>query len=286
MSVRVTSDPAEFKATVFPFLEGDPVLHSVLLSNIQDRATGVQVDPVPPVLVSVHDASGAVLGAVMRTGHRGIFLGGLTDDLVPEVADAYAEWAPAADVVEGTATAARLFAERWSDRFGTEYNVSRGTRLHRLDRFVDQSAEGGPRRAVDADLELVVRWVAEFGDEVGMPSPPEENVQWARTRISRGRVWLWEVGGRPVSMVGHQDVVFGSTRVGPVYTPPGERGRGYASALTARVTRQILDRGSAACLYTDLANPTSNKIYAAIGYESVADFVRYAFSRARSSRPA
>jgi predicted GNAT family acetyltransferase len=81
-------------------------------------------------------------------------------------------------------------------------------------------------------------------------------------------------------------VVLGSTRAGPVYTPPGERGHGYAGALTAWVTRQILDRGSAACLYTDLANPTSNKIYAAIGYEPVADFFRYAFSRARSSRPA
>jgi predicted GNAT family acetyltransferase len=48
--------------------------------------------------------------------------------------------------------------------------------------------------------------------------------------------------------------------------------------LTAFVSRRILDSGSAACLYTDLANPTSNKIYAAIGYEPVADFVRYDFS--------
>ncbi|MDX6236258.1 MAG: hypothetical protein QOG10_1073 [Kribbellaceae bacterium] len=41
MSVRVTSDPAEFAATVFPFLEKDPVLNTVLLSNVQDRATGL-----------------------------------------------------------------------------------------------------------------------------------------------------------------------------------------------------------------------------------------------------
>lgn len=44
------------------------------------------------------------------------------------------------------------------------------------------------------------------------------------------------------------------------------------------MTRRILDSGSAVCLYTDLANPTSNKIYAAIGYEPVTDFVRYEFS--------
>jgi predicted GNAT family acetyltransferase len=41
---------------------------------------------------------------------------------------------------------------------------------------------------------------------------------------------------------------------------------------------RLLLVGSAACLYTDLANSTSNKIYAAIGYQSVADFLRYDIS--------
>jgi predicted GNAT family acetyltransferase len=71
--------------------------------------------------------------------------------------------------------------------------------------------------------------------------------------------------------------VYGVSRVGPVYTPPECRGRGYASALTAFVSKRIRDAGDDACLYTDLANPTSNKIYAAIGYEPVGDFVDYKF---------
>lgn len=278
MSVRVTRDPAEFADTVFPFLQRDPVLHSVLLSNVRDRLTGVQEDPAPPVLVSVHDPAGAVVGAAMRTAGRGVFLGALGDDLVPEVADAYARWAPDADVVEGTATAARCYAELWSDRFGKRHQVARGTRLHRLAEFVEKHAEGSARPAAAADLDLVARWVTRFGEDIGMTSPPAENLEWARARIGPGRVWLWEVAGRPVSLVAHQETVFGSTRIGPVYTPDRERGRGYGSALTAHVTRLLRDRCSAVCLYTDLANPTSNKIYAAIGYEPVADFVRYGFS--------
>jgi predicted GNAT family acetyltransferase len=115
-----------------------------------------------------------------------------------------------------------------------------------------------------------------FGVDVGMPSPSDHSLIEARVEL--GRLWLWEMEGQPVCLVGHQATVFGSTRVGPVYTPSEHRGHGYASALTAFVSRRILDRGSAACLYTDLANPTSNKIYAAIGYEPVADFVRYDFS--------
>jgi predicted GNAT family acetyltransferase len=63
-----------------------------------------------------------------------------------------------------------------------------------------------------------------------------------------------------------------------VYTPPELRGRGYASALVARVTQHLLDGGRDYCfLYTDLANPTSNKIYVNVGYEYVCDSVDYAF---------
>lgn len=278
MSVRVTRDPAEFAETVFPFLQGDPVLNSVLLSNVRDRVSGVQADPAPPVLVSVHDAAGAVVGGAMRTAHRGVFLGGLGDHLVPEVVDAYARWAPDADTVEGTATAAGRYAELWSARLGRQHRIVRGTRLHELGRLVEQHAEGTPRLAAADDLGLVARWVTRFGEDVGVTSSPAEHLEWSRARIGAGRVWLWEVAGRPVSLVGHQETVFGSTRIGPVYTPDHERGRGYGSALTAHVSRLLRDRGSAVCLYTDLANPTSNKIYAAIGYEPVADFVRYGFS--------
>ena len=68
-------------------------------------------------------------------------------------------------------------------------------------------------------------------------------------------------------------------RIGPVYTPPELRGRGYASALTAQVSQLQLDRGKRFCfLYTDLANPTSNAIYRRIGYERVCDSRELAFT--------
>ncbi|MDP8927425.1 MAG: GNAT family N-acetyltransferase, partial [Actinomycetota bacterium] len=67
-------------------------------------------------------------------------------------------------------------------------------------------------------------------------------------------------------------------RVGPVYTPPDLRNRGYASALVASLTQRELDAGRSFCfLYTDLANSTSNKIYQRIGYEPVTDISVYLF---------
>ncbi|HSS37114.1 MAG TPA: GNAT family N-acetyltransferase, partial [Patescibacteria group bacterium] len=61
-------------------------------------------------------------------------------------------------------------------------------------------------------------------------------------------------------------------RVGPVYTPPARRGRGYASACVAGASQAGLDSGLRFLfLFTDLANPTSNHIYETIGYEPIRD---------------
>jgi predicted GNAT family acetyltransferase len=61
--------------------------------------------------------------------------------------------------------------------------------------------------------------------------------------------------------------------VNAVYTPPEQRGRGFATACVARLSARLLAEGRRQCvLFTDLANPTSNAIYARIGYRGVADF--------------
>ena len=91
-------------------------------------------------------------------------------------------------------------------------------------------------------------------------------------------VYLWVDDGRPVSMTGAGGLTPNGIRVGPVYTPPGDRGHGYASNLVAQVSQAQLDSGRTyVFLFTDLANPTSNKIYQAIGYEPVNDFDEWEF---------
>ena len=73
---------------------------------------------------------------------------------------------------------------------------------------------------------------------------------------------LWWDGGAPVSMAGYSGPTPHSLRISAVYTPPEQRRRGYASAVTAAISQEVLDRGCQFCtLYTDLGNPTSNHIY-------------------------
>ena len=85
----------------------------------------------------------------------------------------------------------------------------------------------------------------------------------------------------PAAIAGVTRQVAGMLRVGPVYTPPELRGRGYASAVTAAVSLRAREAGAEeVLLYTDLANSTSNSIYQRIGYRPVEDRVVLAFSAA------
>ncbi|HWN22194.1 MAG TPA: GNAT family N-acetyltransferase, partial [Gaiellaceae bacterium] len=97
---------------------------------------------------------------------------------------------------------------------------------------------------------------------------------------------LWEDGGEAVSATAFGSSTPNGSRIGPVYTPPERRGHGYASALVAEVSQARLDAGKRFCfLYTDLANPTSNKIYVDLGYERVCDSVELDFLAGASEDP-
>ena len=93
--------------------------------------------------------------------------------------------------------------------------------------------------------------------------------------------WLWEDTDVPVSASGYGGKTLNGIRIGPVYTPPQHRGRGYATSLVAAQSQWLLDSGYRFCfLYTDLANPTSNAVYQRIGYRQVAESAQDAFTSA------
>jgi predicted GNAT family acetyltransferase len=275
MSVRVTSDPAEFQATTFPFLGRDPVLHTIIMSNVAEHAAGTyRAEAEPSYFVSVHDGAGDVIGVAMRTPDRPVYLGALREELAREIADTYADLLPDLTGVAGARAAARIFADRWSELRGTTSTESTATRLHKLDTLHPLAAEGSPRLMTAADVQLAAEWVADgFRNEF-----TTVDLDWAERQLVAGTTWFWEVDGTPVSLAAHHHPVFGVCRVGPVYTPREHRRNGYAGALTAHLSAEILVQGNQACLYTDLANPTANKIYAQAGYVPVADFVDFTFS--------
>ena len=145
---------------------------------------------------------------------------------------------------------------------------------------------GSARRATAADIELITDWRMAFvAEAVPFDASPRDEVradalQQLAAPPERTGTLLWEDGGRSVSMASYGGPTPNSLRIGPVYTPPEFRGRGYASACTAAASQYILDSGKTfATLFADLANPTTNHIYQEIGYEPVCDAMVYGFAR-------
>jgi hypothetical protein len=182
--------------------------------------------------------------------------------------------------VLGARPAARRFAERWTARAGGSFEPRMAERIFRLSAVrPPRPTTGRMRMAEPPDRSLIVAWLRAFAAEA-LGETFEDAGDAADRWIARtGRsLYLWQDGTRTVSLCGAGGVTPTGIRVGPVYTPPGERGRGYASNLVAEASQAQLDAGRRfVFLFTDLANPTSNKIYQAIGYEPVVDVDQYVF---------
>jgi GNAT superfamily N-acetyltransferase len=193
--------------------------------------------------------------------------------------DGWSDLAALADALAQLPTVAGLggpvpSVESLVELLGREPRHRIAERLYRLDRLAPpMGVLGRARPATEADIELVTTWVEPYTIETfGVPPPEFDPRRLASMAINYSRTWLWlDPTGTPVSMAARRPLAAGVSRIGPVYTPPEHRGHGYGSAVTARAAFDILDQAAVPVLYTDVSNPTSNKIYRAIGFRPVAD---------------
>lgn len=277
LTVQHHAEVEAFLAAAGPFLE----MHEAENNLLFGISSAVRVTPDlfrddPPRFATVTDADGRILAATLRTPPHNQVLS-WTDDMsaVDALVDALRH-EPLPGVLGPTDAAAR-FAAGWTDATGESAVIEVAERIFRLSRVnpPDGAASGSWRLVDSRDRDLIARWVVDFLTEAMPEAPPIEDPAGTADRwIARsGRLgYLWQDGDRVVSMVGASGETPNGIRIGPVYTPPEHRNRGYASSLTAAASGDQLDRGRRFCfLFTDLANPTSNKIYRAIGYEPVCD---------------
>jgi hypothetical protein len=141
---------------------------------------------------------------------------------------------------------------------------------------VHPGAPGAARNVTLDDLDLFVEWTMAFCAEA-VPNDPKPSRQRLTAMIVDGRQLFWVVDGAPVSMAACARQSRDGVCIGPVYTPPEFRGRGYAGSATAALVEDIYAGGKGmACLYVDLRNPYSNRCYARIGFRPVCASWQYA----------
>ena len=274
MQVVQLDGAAEFLERAAPLLLADEARHNLILGiagTLRDHP-----DVYPDFALWLVEDAGDVVGGALRTRPFNLVLARGSDEAVALLANSIDEQLPGV-----------VGAVPEVDDFVAAYGATAEPRarqgIYALRAVVPpRPTTGSPRPATVADRPLLLDWWRAFAIEaLGETEPDEEgiarNVDHKLRRPESG-IALWEDEGRPVSAVGYGSPTPSGIRIGPVYTPRDRRGRGYASALTAHVSAAQLAAGRRFCfLYTDLANPTSNKIYVAIGYERVCDSVEYTF---------
>ena len=195
------------------------------------------------------------------------------DRLADDVGTAH----PSLSGVNGPVAEAEMFADAWVARHGGSWTVHMRLRLHELTQvaFASEATLGTLRKAVDADLALAREWVEAYVRDTRAQGPASGV---AERLIGRGQLYLWIDGGHPRSMAAATRDTGTGCSINTVYTPPQYRRRGYATAAVAALSLMLLEGGRRfCCLYTDISNPTSNSVYARIGYVPIRDYMEIAF---------
>jgi uncharacterized protein len=116
------------------------------------------------------------------------------------------------------------------------------------------------------DLPLFYRWYTSFIRE-SLPNQIEPSMEEVLEITERKKVFFWKKDQRLVSMAARTRETPNGSNISYVYTPPEERGRGFAQAITAHACEHAFREGKKKVfLYTDLSNPISNHLYERLGF--------------------
>lgn len=274
MHIRTFDSIADFLGYTALFLERREVENNLLLGVLGHLR---QTPPAtPPLLCAVEDGS-AVIGAAVHQAPHKLLLTDMPPLAVASLADALARRRFEFPGALGPGPATELFARAWRKLSGRSVAAPRVLFLYQADRIAaPRPAPGRFREAIAGEAELLLPWIASFLDEVQDRTMKAEP-RLVQTLIAEGRLFVWE-DGPVVSMAAWSGGALRYARVNFVYTPPGRRGRSYASNCVAALSRRLLESGkTGCCLFTHADNPTPNAIYRRLGYEPVGSFREYWF---------
>ena len=260
--------PGDFLQRAESWLLASEAEHNLHLSLAYVRrdagATGADV------LFGTVEQDGDLVGCVIRTPPHKLLITSMPPEAAPDIVGPVAELYDEIPAVLGPADSAVAVASAWTALKGGGWETGMQQRIYRLDQVEPvRPVPGAMRLATMDDLELLTDWGTGFARDAGHAFLLAR--EQVNRMIERQDLHIWQ-DESPASMAVAQGATPNGCRIGYVYTPPELRGRGYASALIARLSQRMLDSGMTFCvLYTDLGNPTPNAIYQRIGYNAICD---------------
>jgi predicted GNAT family acetyltransferase len=266
------------------FLGAHEAEHCLLLGILASLIQRPDPPRHQPYFAVVREADAVVAVALQTPPYNLVLSRNVPPEALELIAADLHAWGGTPAGVMAQPESALAFAKAWRQRTGQAFHRAVAERIYQLTRVNPVTGVPGQmRRIQEGDRALIRAWLRAFEREA-LGATEDDSDADLDVGINRyltspiSGMYLWEDANAVVAMAGHSGPTPHGMRVGPVYTPPERRGHGYASALVAALSQMLLDGGRRLCfLFTDLANPTSNHIYQAIGYVPVSDVDSYRF---------
>lgn len=272
LKLNLFNDIQTYKSEVIPYLEQDEIVNNLALGLL------IAVKDEQPIVMSTVTRENNIVMGLFQTSPKQIILSKAAEFTQEDIHQLAALLDEKLEDIPGFIgekdLTNQLAIEITNLRKRIPY-VQMNQRLYRLDDIEKKSEDNGKLKRMElVNLPLVKEWVYQFCIDINEPMSKEDAEVKAKHLIERGRVYGWEVDGEIVSMANASRPTKSNITVNFVFTPLSERKKGYASSCVSAVTELMLNSGyKTTSLYTDLDNPTSNKIYMEIGYKPLIDSI-------------
>ena len=267
MSWKETTDINKFKKVAKQICEKDEAKYSLLYGIVLDDVFGKHL------MLQNEESSIAI-----QTGPaRPLVISDISDKKTARDLVDYLEANQSIKEIVGTKETINLILDQLRSSETGLPELIMDQKIYRLDNLKMPEIEYKMRQANPKDMALVTDWFYQFMlDAFVMNNPKKDQIsKMAETRIENEEVFLLVKDGNPVSMACSNRPTLNGITLNGVFTPIEHRGNGFASQIVALLTEKLLTQYKFCSLYTDLNNPTSNKIYTSIGYKSVCDSLHF-----------
>lgn len=286
MRIEFGKNSIEFYEKVYPFLEKREIennLFFIVLENVKKKfETNEQING----LLSFVEDEGEIQVVAICTPPRDLLISHATDlKYIKYLAEKLNEKGLNFPGVLAMKNIANLFAKKWKELKKVKVELIRGERIYEL-RKVNEKLLGDKEFVVGVKKyeNLILKWTEAMLIEAEGPTINEEiientlNLMKSEIGEKKSNFYLLLDDNEPVSMARKARETPKGVAINMVYTPPEFRRRGYATECVAKLSKLLLDdKYDYCCLFTDLSNPTSNKIYQQIGYKPIVDLAHYKF---------
>jgi uncharacterized protein len=278
IKLKKYDDLTLFKNDVLPFLElyeaENNLALGVLLSLSENdktpflMATILKDSKIGMVLLQTHPSQIILSKSISFTSNEIQIIGEMMNTTIQEIPGLIGEKKLTSELAD------LILQQR---RFQVSFIMNQ--KIYKLEKVKKiNNTTGKLRKVLDKDHLIISEWMYQFCDEINQPISLEEADKRVKEMTKKGKLFALEVSGELVSMACATRPTKNNITVSCVYTPKNERKNGYASECVSALTQNLLDLGyKSTSLYTDISNPTSNKIYIEIGYEPIMDSIAILF---------